>query len=45
MELMDDEIGGGFELEGADEFLPEDYMQDLRRVKVRSTSFSSSLVL
>lgn len=45
MELVDDEMGGGFELEGGDEFLPEDFMQDLRRVKVRTFFFSFASAL
>ncbi|KAG8840173.1 Platinum sensitivity protein, partial [Serendipita sp. 405] len=34
MELVDEDIGAALELEGSDEYLGDDYMQDLRRVKV-----------
>lgn len=39
MELVDEEMAGALELDGGDEYIPDDYMQDLRRVKVLHSSF------
>lgn len=39
MELVDEEMAGALELDGGDEYISDDFMQDLRRVKVRCLSF------
>lgn len=39
MELVDEEMAGALELDGGDEYIGDDFMQDLRRVKVRCLSF------
>jgi hypothetical protein len=39
MELVDEEMAGALEHEGGDEYTTDDFMQDLRRVKVRRLSF------
>jgi hypothetical protein len=39
MELVDEEMAGALELDGGDEYISDDFMQDLRRVKVCSLSF------
>jgi hypothetical protein len=44
MELVDDEMGGPLELEGNDEYIDGYDIQDLRRVKVGSSLFSSSFL-
>jgi hypothetical protein len=41
MELVDDDIGGPLDIETGDEYSGEDYMQDLRRVKVMLPFFFS----
>jgi hypothetical protein len=39
MELVDEEMAGALELDGGDEYISDDFMQDLRRVKVCCLAF------